>query len=242
MAIIARNDDYGKGFSESLEAGLKESGVEVTTVVLYNPDSPSGYSADVQKVIDSSPQAVAVIGFNEDGAKILNEMIGQGAGPSDIPIYTADGMKSSAFGETVDPEDPSKVAGIKGTAPAAAPSGIDHPFTAKFAETGIDTIFSSYYYDCTNLMALAAEAAGSDAGPDIEAAFAGNLEGDNDCQTFAECKEFLDAGETIHYRGASSAFDTWDVMEPGEGVYDVWEYDAEGADSTLEVDQIRVSI
>lgn len=241
VAIIARNDDYGKGFSESLESALEESGAEVTTVVLYNPDSPSGYAADVQKVVDSGPDAVAVIGFNDDGAQILNEMIGKGAGPSDIPIYTADGMKSSSFGETVDPSDPSKVAGIKGTAPASAPAGIDHPFTAIFAETGIDTIFSSYYYDCTILMALAAEAAGSDAGPDIQAAFAGNLEGDNDCQTFAECKQFLADGETIHYRGASSAFDTWDVMEPGEGVYDVWEYDAEGADATLEVDQIKVA-
>ncbi len=241
VAIIARNDDYGKGFSESLDAALKESGATVTKVVLYNPDSPTGYAADVQKVVDSKPDAVAVIGFNDDGAQIINEMIGQGAGPSDIPIYTADGMKSSSFGETVDPSDPTKVAGIKGTAPAAAPSGIDHPFTAKFAETGIDTIFSSYYYDCTNLMALAAQAAGSDSGSAIKGAFAGNLEGDNDCQTFAECKTFLDAGETIHYRGASSAFDSWADMEPGEGVYDVWEYDAEGADSTLDVDQIKVS-
>ena len=37
-----------------------------------------------------------------------------------------------------------------------------NPFIAKFAATRIDTIFSSYYYDCTNLIALAAQAAGSD--------------------------------------------------------------------------------
>ena len=240
VAIVARNDDYGKGFSEALSQALEESGASVTETVLYNPDSGSGYDADVQKAVDSAPQAVAVIGFNDDGAQIINAMIGQGAGPADIPIYTADGMKSSSFGESVDPNEPGKVAGIKGTAPSAAPSGIDHPFTATFAETGIDTIFSSYYYDCTNLMALAIESAGTDEGSAVQEAFAANLEGDTDCQTYAECKEALDAGESIHYRGASSPFDSWLTMEPGTGVYDVWEYDADGVDATIEGEEIRI--
>lgn len=234
VAIIARNDDYGKGFSESLAAALEDSGAEVAAQVLYNPESGSGYDADVQQALDAGPDAVAVIGFNDDGAQIISSLIGKGSGPDALPTYTADGMQGSKFGETVDPADPGKVAGIKGTAPAAAPSGIDHPFTAAFAATGVDTIFSSYYYDCTILMALAAEAAGSDDGAAIKDAFAANLEGDNVCQTFAECKGFLDGGETIHYSGASSAFDSWNVMQPATGVYDVWQYDAEGAVGEVE--------
>lgn len=240
VAIVARNDDYGKGFSELLGQALEDSGAEVTETVLYDPNG-SNFDADVQKAIDSSPDAVAVIGFNDDGAKIINAMIGKGAGPSDIAIYTADGMQSSSFAATVDPSDPSKVAGIKGTAPAAAPAGIESPFTAEFAATGIDTIFSSYYYDCTILMALAAQAAGSDAGPDISAAFAGNLEGDEDCNTYAACLALLEEGKTIHYRGASSTFEKWDTMEPGTGVYDVWAYDETGEYSTLDVEQIQIS-
>jgi branched-chain amino acid transport system substrate-binding protein len=239
VAIIARNDDYGKGFSELLGTALEDSGAEVTETVLYNPEG-SNFEADVQKVVDSAPDAVAVIGFNDDGAKILTTMIGQGAGPADIPIYTADGMQSSSLAETVDPADLSKISGIKGTAPAAAPDGVESPFTAAFAATGIDTIFSSYYYDCTILMALAAEAAGSDAGSDISAAFAKNLEGENDCNTYADCLAFLEAGDTIHYRGASSAFEKWDEMEPGTGVYDVWAYNADGTYDNLEVEQISI--
>ena len=240
VAIIARNDDYGKGFSELLGSALEDSGAEVTTTVLYNPEG-SNFDADVQKVVDSAPDAVAIIGFNDDGAKIITTMIGQGAGPADIPIYTADGMQSSSLAETVDPADPSKIAGIKGTAPAAAPSGVESPFTAAFAATGIDTIFSSYYYDCTILMALAAESGQSDAGADIAANFSKNLEGDNDCNTYADCLAFLTEGETIHYRGASSAFDKWDTMEPGTGVYDVWAYNADGTNSNLDVPQIEIS-
>ncbi|HPB45503.1 MAG TPA: ABC transporter substrate-binding protein [Microthrixaceae bacterium] len=229
VAIIARNDDYGKGFSESLAAALEDSGATVTETVLYNPDSGSGYDADVQKALDSSPDAVAVIGFNDDGAQIVSSLIGKGQGPDVMPTYTADGMQGSSFGETVDPSNPGKVAGMKGTAPAAAPAGIDHPFTAKFAATGVDTIFSSYYYDCTILMALAVEAAESDDGTAVKDAFAANLEGDNDCQTFADCKALLAEGKTIHYRGASSAFDTWNVMQPATGVYDVWQFTDDGS-------------
>lgn len=241
VAIIARNDDYGKGFAESLGDALEEGGSTVTETVLYDPESGSGYDADVQKALDSNPDAVAVIGFNDDGAQIVSAMIGKGAGPADKPIYTADGMKSSSFAETVDESDPSKVAGIKGTAPATAPAGIEHPFLAAFAETGVDSIFSSYFYDCTILMGLAIYAADSEDGADIAEAFAKNLEGENDCQTFKDCIALLDEGKTIHYRGASSNFDIWNTMEPGSGVYDVWNYTAEGKDENIEgVEQISI--
>jgi branched-chain amino acid transport system substrate-binding protein len=233
VAIVARNDDYGKGFSESLKKALEDGGAEVTTTVLYDPNG-SNFDADVQKAVDSKPEAVAVIGFNDDGAKIINTMIGQGAGPAQVPIYTADGMQSSSFAKTVDPADLTKVKGIKGTAPAAAPEGIESPFTAEFAATGIDTIFSSYYWDCTNLIALAAVKAKSDEGSAIAKNFAANLEGDNDCNTFKDCKALLEGGKTIHYRGASSAFEKWNKMEPGTGVYDVWAYGADGKYSNVE--------
>jgi branched-chain amino acid transport system substrate-binding protein len=241
VAILARNDDYGVGFSEFLSAGLEDSGITVTETVLYNPDG-ANFDGDVQKALASSPEAVAVIGFNDDGAKVISSMIAQGAGPAQTPTYTADGMQGSKFAGTVDPSDPSKVAGIKGTAPAASPSGIESPFQATFAEAGVDPIFSSYYYDCTILMALAAVAADSDDGAAISEAFAANLSGDTDCNTFKDCSEALAAGETIHYRGASNDFEKWATMEPATGAYEVWSYDANGEVVTEPADQqIKIS-
>ncbi len=240
VAIIARNDDYGKGFADYLSTALKASGGKVAATVLYDPDG-SNFDADVQKVADAKPDSVAVIGFNDDGAKVVSAMIAKGIGPADMPIYTADGMKSSSFAKTVDPSDLSKVAGIKGTAPAAAPAGIKHPFLDKFAATGIDTIFSSYFYDCTILMALAVQKAGTDSGEAISKAFSENLNGENVCGTYAECLALLKEDKTIHYNGASSEFQKWDDMEPGTGVYDVWAYNEAGEDKTLDVPQINVS-
>jgi ABC-type branched-subunit amino acid transport system substrate-binding protein len=218
---------------------LEDGGAQVTTTVLYDPNG-SNFDADVQKAVDSKPDAVAVIGFNDDGAKIINTMIGQGAGPSQVPIYTADGMQSSKFATTVDPADPSKVSGIKGTAPAGSPQGIESPFTAEFAATGIDPIFSAYYWDCTNLMALAAVKAKSDEGSAIQENFAANLEGDNDCNNFKDCKALLEGGKTIHYRGASSQFNKWNKMEPGTGVYEIWSYGPDGKVVTVKDKQIPI--
>ena len=241
VAILARNDDYGKGFGDSLAEALRENGATVEDPVLYDPASASGYDGDVQKVADQSPDAVAVIGYNDDGAKVINAMIGKGVGPANMPIYTGDGMQGSKFAATVDPADPSKVAGIKGTAPAASPAGIESPFQAAFAAKNVDPIFSSYYYDCTILMALAAVQADSDDGDAIRAAFSKSLEGDTNCSTFKECIDALEAGDTIHYQGASSAFEKWSETEPGTGAYEVWSYGPDGKVATEPADkQIRI--
>jgi len=239
IGILSRRDEYGAGFSKSLEQALTDSGATVVANVSYAADG-SNFTSEVGQVLDKQPDAVAVIGFNDDGAKVLSALIARGSGPDKLPIYTADGMQSSKFAETVDPTDKSKVKGIKGTAPAAAPDGITSPFTAEFAKLNVDPIFSSYYWDCTNLLALAAEKAKSTDGAKIKAAFSENLKGDNDCDDFASCKKLLEAGKSIHYRGASNRFDNWGGQEPGGGAYEVWQYDAEGKVETLKVPQIKI--
>jgi branched-chain amino acid transport system substrate-binding protein len=137
-------------------------------------------------------------------------------------------MQSSTFAGTLDPADPRKVSGIKGTVPALAPSGVESPFHAKFAATGTDPVFSSYYYDCAILVALAAVKAGTDNPAKMRTAFVKNLRGKKSCNTFVRCKELLERDKTIHWRGASSNFKRFGEFEPEEGTFDVWSYDDNG--------------
>jgi branched-chain amino acid transport system substrate-binding protein len=228
VAILTRNDSYGTGFGDALKTALTQGGATVVANDAYDPSS-SDFHADVAKIVGKGEDAVVVIGFNADGAKILKEMIAQNLGPKQVQIYTADGMQSSKLGMTVDPTNPGVVAGIKGTAPAAAPSGVTNPFNAKFAATKIDTIFSSYYYDCTNLIALAAQAAGSNDPAKIRAKMLEVSSGGTKCQNFATCAPLLKQGKDIDYDGASGPVDLNSEHEPGNGVYDVWQYDSKGA-------------
>jgi ABC-type branched-subunit amino acid transport system substrate-binding protein len=242
VAIIARSDSYGVGLAESAEAALVDGGASLSgDIVAYDP-AGTDFDADVQAVLDGSPDAVIVIGFSDDGARVLSTMIERGIGPADVPIYVTDGLQTPALAPGIDPDDPAVLVGVQGTAPAAAPGGIDSPFYATFGELGLPPIFSAYYYDCTILTALAAQAAGTDDASVMKDAFAANLTGDTDCATYAECLAALDAGDTIHYRGASSTFDTWEVFEPGQGVYDVWSFSATGEPETDQDPSSQISI
>ena len=240
-AILARNDSYGTGFADSLEKALTDGGADVVINSAYDP-AASDFSSDVSKVVAKGPDSVVIIGFNDDGAKIVKEMIAQNVGPDKIQIYTADGMQSSKFGQSVDASNPGVIAGIKGTAPAAAPAGVTHPFIAKYAATGNDTIFSSYYYDCMMLLALSAQAAGSDDPAKIKDKMLEVSQGGTKCQTYADCLALLKAGKDIDYDGASGSVDLSKVGEPTSGVYDVWQYNADGTNSNIKgVPQISIN-
>jgi branched-chain amino acid transport system substrate-binding protein len=241
VGIIALNDSYGQGFSKQLAKELKKGGAKVVATAAYSADENASYDSDVQKVADKNPDSVALIAFPDTGGKVLSAMVAGGLGPQDVKIYTTDGLDTSDFPETVDPANPGVLDGVKGTTPAAAPSGIEHPFQAAFAATGVDTVFSSYYYDCTILTALAAVKAKSDDPAKIKKNFVKNLKGTEECQTFAECKELLEAGDTIHYLGASSEFEKFSDHEPLSGVYDVYGWDATGEKATLG-DEAQISI
>jgi branched-chain amino acid transport system substrate-binding protein len=220
---------------------LTDGGAEVLVNAAYDPKA-SDFKADVGKVVGKGADAVAVLGFNDDGGKVIKEMIAQNVGPKNVQIYTADGMQGSSFYKGVDESNPAVIQGIKGTAPSAAPSGVTHPFAAAFAAKKIDTIFSAYYYDCTMIVALAAQAAGSDDPAKIKDKVIEVSSGGTKCQTYKDCLAKLKAGTDIDYDGASGPVDLTDKHEPDVGVYDVWQYDAKGAPGNIpDVPQIKIA-
>jgi branched-chain amino acid transport system substrate-binding protein len=235
--VLARDDSYGALLADTFVRTLRRSGRRpVGGVIRYAPDG-SDAAAKVGEALSRKPQSVVVIGGAEDGAQVLAALLRAGVTPAQMPTYTVDGLQSSGFGALADPANPGAVAGITGTAPAAAPAGIDNPFNAAFATTGVDPVYSAYTYDCTVLLALAAVRAGTDDPARLRRAFARNLRGRVDCSTFAECTTALEGGKSIHYRGASSRFDRWRGHEPGTGMYEVWAYDQNARVVTKPPDQ-----
>jgi len=163
VAIIALNDAYGQGFADTLAAQLEGNGATVVANVAYDPNG-TVFDADVQQLVDAAPEAVALIAFPNTASLVLQAMIEQGVGPADLQIYLTDGTQSSDLAAKVDPANAAVLAGVKGTAPSAAPPGGAAWFGPAFAEyaPNTDTIFASYAYDCLAIFALAAGVAGSD--------------------------------------------------------------------------------
>jgi branched-chain amino acid transport system substrate-binding protein len=217
VAIIRRRDSFGSSVGKSLARRLRRGGGRVAANVSYDTEA-GDFETEVERVVATEPDAIAILGFDIDGAAILRELEDQGMTPSDVGIYVPDTMRTPAVA----------AAGIKGVTPAAAPYDVDSPFHETFAEIQEPPVFWSYYYDCTILTALAAVNAESAEASAMTAAFTENLRGDEDCNTFAACKKLLEVGKSIHWRGASSNFDDYGDFEPNEGVYDTWSSDDSG--------------
>ncbi|CAN5452710.1 ABC transporter substrate-binding protein [soil metagenome] len=240
VAIIAQNTDYGTGFVRFLDPALTDSGAKVVADVTYD-ETGTGIDSEVEKVVGSEPDAVVLIGYPEDGGKVIAEMIKQGASPADVPIYITDGMQSNTLFEAIDETDKAVTAGIRGTAPSAAPENGASFFPDGFAAFAPDVespIYSAQSFDCVILFALAAEKAQSDAPFDIAKEIINVSKGETadatKCSTFKECKDLLADDKDINYDGASGALDFTGAGEPSAGSYDVYTY---GDDGTYKTDE-----
>jgi branched-chain amino acid transport system substrate-binding protein len=233
--VLGRSDEYGEGFAGFVAEELEAAGVTVADTIIFDPSPTAVYSDVAGDIAAAAPDAVVMISFDE-GARVIQEAIAAGVGPADLQWYGADGIQSSSFYEAVDPDDPTVVEGLRGTAPSAAPAGGEATFRERFEAfaPGVDTIYSGHAYDCTVLAALSATRAGSDAPADIAAAMndATRPPGTT-CSLVAECLE-LAAAEDIDYDGAAGPLDFVDTGEPGAGEYDTWEFDATGAVTIIE--------
>lgn len=97
VAIINLDDSYGNGLAEDLTASFEEGGGEVLATVPYAPDAQT-FESEVNEIVGTDPDAIVIAGF-EESARIVSELIKQGYGPNEIPIYGTDGNMGNATGE-----------------------------------------------------------------------------------------------------------------------------------------------
>lgn len=219
--VIGARDDYGHPFGTDVVRSLMAQHATGARLVSLRPGD-AGANRAATEALGRQPDAVVLIGFPDGIAPVLRALIAQGKGPTQIPTYGSDGLQNAELGALVAPANPAVVASMKGTTPAGAPAGIDHPFNARLFVAGVEPFFSASTYDCVVLVALAAVAARSDDPQAIRDHFAKNLTGTTICSTFLACSDELKRRRTIHYHGASSSFDHWRGSEPGDGSFDVW--------------------
>lgn len=228
-ALLARNDDYGQDLLDATVRALETEGAGPALELVYDGDAVA-FDVEVGQVMASDADSVAILGF-EEGALILRELVEQGLGPRNFPVYGADGLRSNELAELVDPGDPSVLTGMRGTAPGHGqdPTGF---LDRLQEETGLeDTQFAAEAYDCTVLIALAATAASSTDGGAMAAELVELTTGDVACTGFAACRDALEAGDTIAYQSASGVVLTRTEAgnaEPVIGRYEVWTIDEAG--------------
>lgn len=238
VAIVARADDYGVGLADATAAALQEAGATVALNEAYDPNTQN-FDALVQQVQGANPDAVAVLAF-EEGTQILQGLIEAGLGPDAIGVYGADGVRSEELPALVDPGNPAVLEGMKGTAPASAENAEFLAGLRQFSPDLVETQYAPQVFDCVTAIALAAEVAGSDAGPAIAEQIVGVTRDGTACTSFAECRQLVANGQDIDYNGVSGPLDFIPVGEPGGASIEVYGFNAQGVLETLDVVQTQL--
>jgi ABC-type branched-subunit amino acid transport system substrate-binding protein len=217
VAIMARQDFYGEGLAEQVQATLEEKGATVSEFVLYAADAQN-YTAEVNKVAASKPDAIVLVAF-EETTKIVPQLIAKGVGPQDVQLYFVDGNTADYGDEKFNLE------GVKGTIPV--PAEVDETFNDRLLEIDPklkDFSYSAQSYDAAVIIALAAEAAGDDDGTAVGAEIINVTKEGTKCSSFEECKGLIADGEDIDYEGVSGPTDMNDTGSPATGTIGVQLY------------------
>ncbi len=218
VGILARQDSYGQGLADQVETTIEEKGATVSKKVLYAADAKK-FNAEVSQIAASKPEALVLISF-EEGVKIIPQLVAAGIGPQDIPTYLVDGNTADYSKEDFD------VSGVKGTIPS--PEEVPKDFNDLLL--GINPKLDSFTYgpqdyDATVMAALAATAAGDDAGVSMATKMVEISSEGTECTTYADCVKLLEDGEDIDYNGVSGPVDLNDAGSVSKATISINLYD-----------------
>jgi len=154
VAITYTNNDYGKGLADVYAAAVKAHGIKVTAVASHE-DGKADYSAEVATLASAGGDAVAVIGYLDQGGKgIIQGSLDSGAFDTFI---LSDGMIGQSLVDTFGKSLSKSFGSLPGSTGKGA--GI---FTKVAKAGGIDSSgpYTGESYDAAALIILAMQAGG----------------------------------------------------------------------------------
>ncbi|MEQ4716204.1 ABC transporter substrate-binding protein [Nonomuraea sp. B19D2] len=224
VGILAMQDSYGTGLADQVTQTVTDGGGEVVERVDYDPKA-ADFSADVAKIKAKNPKGIVLIGF-EETTKVVQELVKQGLTSDKHKWYMVDGNLSN---ENFLKFPKGTLDGVKGTYPGAAAPDEFRKKLLGINKDLKDYPYASESYDATNLIALAAEAAKSDAGTDIAAKLIEVSKTGEKCKNFKECADLLKAGKDIDYDGVSGPVEFNEAGDPAVASIGIYQY---GKDNT----------
>jgi len=155
VAVTYTNNDYGKGLADVYAAAAKAHGISVTIVAAHE-DGKADYSSEVATLASAGGDAVAVIGYIDQGGKgIIQGSLDSGAFDTFI---LSDGMIGDALTDTFGKDLNKSFGSLPGSTGKGA--GV---FKTVAEAAGIDPSgpYTGESYDAAALIVLAMQAGGS---------------------------------------------------------------------------------
>jgi branched-chain amino acid transport system substrate-binding protein len=206
VAITYVNNDYGKGFADSLAAAFTAAGGKVAANVSHE-ESKSDYRAELGRLASSGSQNLVILAYaSGSGNTVLRQAVESG----NFKVYVGgDGMVGNELFTGVDKRAVENMVATKPGSPKLAGADIFKDLATK---GGVDpnAVFSPQSYDAAFILALAIEKKKSATRDGLSQAVRDVssppgvviLPGE-----WAKAKAALAAGMDINYEGASGPLD-----------------------------------
>ena len=226
-ATVAYIDDaYGQSFVDLVGASLSGKGIQQDTPVPYSSDNQSIAEA-ARGIASTSADVVVVIGDATSGPVMLGAI--DAASGLTQPVYIVnDAMRRPTA--SAEPLGVSLASRVWGISPIAYST--DTQFLAQLgAAPDNSSPYAANAFDCVNLIALAALAAGSTQPTVIAANIPAVSDSGTPCMSFADCRRGLEAGSNINYDGPG--FGPLTIGSDGElatAVFELFGFDETGRD------------
>ena len=229
IAFLVFNDTYGTGLRNFTQAAIEEAGGEVVYGGKGDGDEfPAGqttFSAEVTAALNSKPDAIVVLAFDETKA-IVPELASQGWDMS--KTYYTDGNTTDYSKDF----DEGTLEGAQGTIPGPNP---DEQFKKdlngwykKFEKKDLTSYtYGAESYHAVILAALAAVKGGDTKSETIQknfAAVSGAVDGSEDCATYEDCVKLLEDGKDINYKGPAGIGPINDKNDPSSAFIGVYQF------------------
>jgi branched-chain amino acid transport system substrate-binding protein len=216
-ALIARDDEYGRGLAAVIKVGLESSGGTVNRVDYGEKDTD--FAAEVAQIKAQQPDSVVMIGFDET-KQLITELVRNGITAKNTSWYLVDGNildYSTAFAAGT-------LEGTKATQPGA-PVSEDFKTRLLTLQPQLKNFpYSPETYDAVILAALAAEEARSDHPSEIAKHMISVSRTGTKCKSFRECKDLLAKGTDIDYEGLSGPINFDANGDPTEASIGIYQY------------------
>ncbi|CAN5790247.1 hypothetical protein BH18ACT2_BH18ACT2_08420 [soil metagenome] len=225
VAVAFLDDTYGRPLARSTIAALQGRQLAVEVIVPFS-SGDEDLAAQATELAESGVGVVVIIGDADEGTRMLSAL-GEIAGRFEdgaLPDVVVNGaMRTPASPALLESLRPQLREQVRGVAPLA------RPLSAEEAPG----LFGTNAVDCLNLIALAAEQAGSD-DPVVMAERITEVSSTGvACADFAECVELLGDDRNIDYEGRRGGLDLGADGDPARAVFEVFSFDENGIDQPL---------
>lgn len=239
VAVLYPDDDYGRSIFERLDATLNRQAAELVFSAPYDPEATvPELDALAGQLVGAEPTVAVVIGLPDAGGRMLARLRAAPGYGRIRGVYLSSAMREPTLFERVAPGKPDALQNVFGVSPLADPllASFTTELRAKRPDAG--TAYASYAYDCLNLIALSAQAAGTNDPRTFLDRMVDVSQLGAPCFDFADCAARLKANDNIDYEGVSGP-NGWGIDASGEVTrarYELFTFDENGRDVRAQVD------